>query len=75
MVQGLGLAPELEEQQDYKGRRKERKSQLEGVLFCFLFFSFFLFFKWKQDYRTPSPTEGIFHFLLSDWAFVVYMFN
>jgi hypothetical protein len=44
--------------------REESKSQLEGVFFFFL--SFFLFFKWNEDYRTLSPTEGIFHLLLSD---------
>jgi hypothetical protein len=38
-----------------------------------VFFS--LFFKWKQDYGTLSPTEGIFHLLLSDWALVTYMLN
>jgi hypothetical protein len=44
--------------------REEIKSQLERG------FGFFcLFFKWKQDYRTLSPTEGIFY-LLSDRAFV-----
>jgi hypothetical protein len=63
VVQGLALVLHLEEQQDYGqgGRegREESKSQLERVLG-------FFFFKWKQDYRTLSPTKGIFHLLLSD---------
>jgi hypothetical protein len=56
------LVPELEEQ-----RLGESKSQLEVF--------FFLFFKWKQDYGTLSPTEGIFHLLLSDWVLVIYMLS
>jgi quinol-cytochrome oxidoreductase complex cytochrome b subunit len=76
---GLALAPEPEEQQGYGvcggGEMEENKSLLEGVLVFFFFLSFFLFFKWIQDYRTLSPTEGIFHLLLSNWAFVVYMLN
>jgi hypothetical protein len=39
------------------------------------FLSFFFFFKWKQDYGTLSPTEGIFHLLLSDWVLVIYMLS
>jgi hypothetical protein len=39
------------------------------VVFCLFFF------KWKQNYGTLSPTEGIFHLLLSDWAVVIYMLN
>jgi hypothetical protein len=73
---GAALVPELEEQQGYGGGgREESKSQLEGVLSFLSFLSFFLSFKWKQDYRTLSPTEGIFHLLLSDWALVIYMLN
>jgi hypothetical protein len=41
------------------GEREESKSQLEGVL-GFFSLSFFSFVKWKQDYRSLSPTEGIF---------------
>jgi hypothetical protein len=72
---GPALVPELEEQQGNKrGASEESKSQLEGVwgLFCFILFCFF---KWKQDYGTLSPTEGILHLLLGDWALVVYMLN
>jgi hypothetical protein len=56
--------PEPEEQGGFKGvgRREESKFQLEWVFF------FPLFFKWKQDYGTLSPTEAIFHLLLSDWT-------
>jgi hypothetical protein len=46
------------------GGREESKSQLEGVLSFLSFLSFFLSFKWKQDYRSvsnrgyiPSPLE------------------
>jgi hypothetical protein len=53
--------------------REESKSQLEGVSFLVVFCLFF--FKWKQNYGTLSPTEGIFHLLLSDWAVVIYMLN
>jgi hypothetical protein len=46
--------------------REESKPQLEEVFVFVFVLSVFLFFKWKQDYRTLSPTEGIFHLLLSD---------
>jgi hypothetical protein len=52
------------------GGEEESKSQLEGVSFFFFFF-----FMWKQDHGILSPTEGIFHLLLSDWALVVYKLN
>jgi hypothetical protein len=69
---GPALAPKPEEQQGYGGKGEKSKSQLEVVLWVL---SFFLFFKWNQDYRTVSPTEGIFHLLLSDGALVANMLN
>jgi hypothetical protein len=65
VVWGLVLVPKPEEKRVIGEGREECKSQLEGVLGFFLL-SFFLFFKWKQDYRILSSTEGIFHLLLSD---------
>jgi hypothetical protein len=43
-----------------EGRRvNPSEKEFWGVFVCLFLFSF-LFFKWKQDYETLSPTEGIF---------------